>query len=64
MRRLRRIFSAPIRFFQYLDRPGQELKARHEAMTPAEKEAWRADSLKRNGLFLAFVNLKAPKRRR
>jgi hypothetical protein len=63
MTRFRRILSAPIRFFRYLDRPGRELKAQREAMTSAEKEAWRIDSLKRNGLFLAFVNKKPPKRK-
>lgn len=61
---LRLIVTAPVRFFRYLDRPGQELKAQHEAMSAAEKEAWRAQSLKRSGLFLAFAKTDKPIKRR
>ncbi len=57
---IRRIISAPVRFFRYIDEPGRKAKAQIDAKSPAEKEAWRANSLKRNGLFLAFVNLKRP----
>jgi hypothetical protein len=60
---IRRIINAPLRFFRYINEPGLKAKAQRERMSPAEREQWRIDSLKRNGLFLAFVNLKRSKDR-
>jgi hypothetical protein len=37
---------------------GGSYPQRYDAMPPAEKEAERWQSLKRNGLFLTFVNVK------
>jgi hypothetical protein len=39
-------------------------REKYDAMSPVEKEAARWQSMKRNGLFLTFVNLKPSKRRR
>jgi hypothetical protein len=64
MRRLRRVLSAPIRFWRYIAaHPGGSYEQRFNAMTPAEQEQERARSLKRSGLFLAFVNMRPSKRK-
>lgn len=54
------IISAPLRLFRYVTRPSAALKAQREKMSTDEREQWQIDSLKRNGLFLAFANLKRP----
>jgi hypothetical protein len=61
--RLIRALKAPARAWRYLTRPpAGGYHARYEAMSPEQKEQARWQSTKRNGLFLAFVNLKrAPK---
>jgi hypothetical protein len=61
---VRSIISAPLRFYRYINEPGLKAKAQREAMSPAEREQWRIDSLRRNGFFGMFANLKPPKNRR
>ena len=57
---IRRIINAPLRFFRYLTEPSAALKVQREKMSADEREQRRIDSLKRNGLFLAFVNFRPP----
>jgi hypothetical protein len=51
---LRRIISAPLRFFRYLDEPGREMEARYEAMSEDEKAERRAWSNKLYWSYAAF----------
>jgi hypothetical protein len=62
--RIRRIISAPARFLRYIREPGRKAVAQREAMSPAKKQAWRANSLKRNGLFLVFAKTDKPRKKR
>jgi hypothetical protein len=56
---LLRIISAPVRFWRYLIRPpNDDARKRFEAMTPQEKEQRRWQSVRRQGLFLTFVDMK------
>ncbi len=64
-----RLVTGPARFWRYLTKPiGGTYRERYEAMSPAEKEQARWRSMKLNGFFLAFADLKRrpgprPKRR-
>jgi len=56
-----RALTAPARLFRYLTQPpAGGYQARYDAMSPEHKEQERRRSMKRNGLFLAFANLKRP----
>lgn len=61
---LKQAAAAPIRFFRYLNRPGEEFQARFQAMSAAEKEQMRERSWRRNGWFLSFVDMKPPAKKR
>ena len=51
--------SAPARFWRYLAYPpGAAFRERYEAMSENEKARERWRSMKRNGWFLAFVDMK------
>lgn len=64
VQRLRRIVSAPARLWRYLAvPPGGTFQQRYDALEPAEKERERWQSMRRNGLFLTFVNIRPPKRK-
>jgi hypothetical protein len=64
VKRLRRLLSAPARLWRYLVTPrGGTYEQRYNAMPPAEQEQERWRSVRRNGLFLTFVNMKPPKRK-
>jgi hypothetical protein len=55
---LLRALTAPARAWRYLTKAsGGDFEARYEAMTPAEKEAYKWQSMRRNGLFLTFAKL-------
>jgi hypothetical protein len=50
-----------VRFWRYLVRPpNDDARERFEAMTPEEKEQRRWQSVRRQGLFLTFVDMKPP----
>jgi hypothetical protein len=52
--------SGPARLFRYLTYPpGGTFSERYEAMSEQEKAQERRRSAKRNGFFLAFVDMKA-----
>lgn len=57
---LSRVFSAPLRFYRYMDRPGRELRERRAAMPPGEraKVQWREE--RKMGFFLLFAKLGPP----
>ncbi|HST32054.1 MAG TPA: hypothetical protein VLJ80_00915 [Solirubrobacteraceae bacterium] len=56
---------SPAQLWRYLlAASGGSYRERYARMSPAEKEVERWRSMKRNGLFLAFVDMKTKRRKK
>jgi hypothetical protein len=60
-----KLVTAPARFVRYLAGTSEGgYRERYRAMSPAEKEAARWQSIKRNGFFLTFADMKRTRPKR